>query len=178
MSQTATAQPEPPTDRDPRKCTHVYDDGRLCNGWATQGTGLCGGHRGLGLAADPSTYGAQGAAATNAQAQERAQERRDKPKTLKEALAKRLEDRADAITNRYESIALGSTSDAASLTALDQWISRVHGRPTEHVETTVVAPASLEALRELTVEQRAELLNAAPGKRLALVEDESKEETA
>lgn len=74
-------------DPDDRRCTAVKPDGTRCKSWAMRDeSGLCAGHAGRGLAADPRTYAAKGRASQRA----RAAERREKAQTARMGLRERL----------------------------------------------------------------------------------------
>ncbi len=84
----------------------------------------------------------------------------------------------DSLTlgNRLAGIVKNGT-DADALRAIEQWTSRVYGRPTEHVTTATEQPASLEALAQLTHKQRVELLRSVgEGKALRLVDPQEDEQ--
>ncbi len=169
MSETATVEPKP-APKPEHRCEHHYEDGSQCRGTKTR-TGKCAGHSRLGIAANPSAN----ADKANETRREKAREVAARPKTLKEALQARLEARAADVTAKYEGIALdGTSSPDTALRALEQWISRVYGKPTDHVATTVQVPEALADLHGKSAEERAELLRSlAAGKRLRLVlEDE------
>jgi hypothetical protein len=70
-----------------------------------------------------------------------------------------------------EAITTGAPAAIRRAEAAERLLSRVYGRPTEHVATNRAPPASLEALRALSHEQRLELLRGiGEGKVLRLVD--------
>jgi hypothetical protein len=163
---------EATVELDPRKCEHVDPSGQRCNGWRTE-TGLCAGHRKLGLAANP----VGSAQRSSAVRQEKAEARRERLElaamSTKEAVARAAEELQPLIVDAYrDAITTGEPAAIRRAEAAERLLSRVYGRPTEHMETTPsVVPASVQALRDLSHEQRLELLRGIDaGKALRLVD--------
>lgn len=153
---------------DDRKCTHVREDGTRCKGWRMKDhpAGLCAGHAGIGVAADPAEAARLSAESRREQAETRTEARK---RTLKDMLAERLEEQADAIATRLTAI-IANGDDSDALRAIENWMSRVYGRPTERVEATVVEPESVAELRRMSSEERRALLARMAGDgRLSLV---------
>ncbi len=160
---------------DPRRCSHIRDNGEQCKGWKMRDSDLCPGHAGVGLAANPQAAGNRG----RARAGELAEQRREQAETaavtskkgLRVLLAQRLEEHADKIAARLASI-IEDGSDADALRAIESWTSRVYGRPTEHVEVAE-KPRTLEELRAMPRAQRLALLADIEQRRtLRLVDEE------
>ncbi len=165
---SASASSGQDAPRDTRKCQHIYDDGRLCNAFAAKSTGKCPGHSGLGVAASPKRAAQRSAKVRQTQAEARA----DKRKPLKDLLADRLEANAETIASRLLGVVKSGT-DADALRAIEQWTSRVYGKPTDHVATTVELPQALTDLAGMSAAERLELARqVAAGKRLRLVADD------
>lgn len=166
---TAALEPKP---RDPSKlCTETRRNGDRCRSYA-QPNGKCAGHNGLGAITSPAASQAR-AVASRLQTANEAQEAAELVVlTTKQAvIAEANELQADILAAYRDAIRKGDVKSIRRAAAADQFMSRVYGKPTDHVETTVVVPESLEAIRGLSVEQRAELLRGvAAGKRLQLVE--------
>lgn len=144
-------------EEDPRRCSHVREDGARCKGWKTS-TGKCPGHSGIGLAASPQAA-AEAASLSGTKRQAEAQARSEARKPLRDQLAARLEERADQLITRLMQI-VDTGTDADALRAIDAMLSRVYGRPKETVEVQapVEEPETMQALRSMTIEQRADLL--------------------
>lgn len=68
-----------------------------------------------------------------------------------------LERRAEEIEARLGDI-ITHGSDADALRAIEAWLSRVHGRPTEHTVVEAPEPESLQELRRMSSAERRALL--------------------
>lgn len=125
----------------PLRCTATRaKDGQPCQAWAVTGRDLCAGHAGLGKL-DHKAASAKSAAVRRHKAERR-------KLSLLDLIAERLETKADTIVQAYEKA--GAEGDWRAFEAL---ITRVHGKPTERIETTEIGSDP----RLLSVEQRAEL---------------------
>jgi hypothetical protein len=160
---------EPSTDEhcDRRKCAHVYDDGRRCNGWKVKGEALCAGHLRLGIAADPHAYGQRGSTVSAQVRAERAQIRAEQRKSV----SKRLDDRAaafleredvqQAIEERWLAI-LRNGGDADAIRLLKDLTDRVYGTAIQRTkDETLKTPADIEAIRAMSSEERRAFIRAA-----------------
>ena len=92
-------------------------------------------------------------------------------RTTKEALALAAEELRDEIVAAYrDAIETGDPQALRRADAAERLLSRVYGKPTEKVETTVGVPESIQQLRAMTPEQRLALLHRlGEGKRLRLI---------
>jgi hypothetical protein len=81
-------------------------------------------------------------------------------KGLKALLGERLEEKADAITERLQSLAL-SRDDATALRGIELWLSRVRGRAVQPTrdDTPIELPEDVQALRAMSPEERRALLH-------------------
>lgn len=148
-------------EEDERHCEHIREDGSRCKGWkAKDGSGLCAGHSsGFGRGgADPREAASRSAEARRGIADARSEARK---LGLRDLLASRLEARADVIVSRLMNIVETGT-DADALRAVDAMLSRVYGRPKESIEVAAVQaePETVQALRAMTVQQRADLIRS------------------
>lgn len=93
--------------------------------------------------------------------------------STKEAVARVAEELQDSILEAYrDAIATGEPTAMRRAEAAERLLSRVYGRPKEHVETELPKPAIIEDLEAMSAdEQRALLTATAGGKRLRLVCD-------
>ena len=142
------------------RCTATKANGQPCGAYATK-TGKCAGHSRLGFAADPSTFAKLGNRRSAEVRQEKAEQRR---KTYLDILAEELEN--DALQNVE---AMRKAASEGDWRALETWVTRVHGKPVERVETTAnsLDPASLTSvqraeLRRRLVSEHPELLELVP----------------
>jgi hypothetical protein len=106
-----------------RRCEGISKKtGERCTAWAMQGSTLCRGH------AAPPEHLAK-ARAKSAEVRKRVQEER--PRSLKDALAKALEAHADEIIASY----MTAIRQDGGWRAAEALLSRVHGTPTQRIET-------------------------------------------
>ncbi len=110
------------------RCTSKRKDGEPCGSFALEG-GLCVVHSGR-MPGFTSEQARKAQAAKTLKAQERAQARQE---SLKDKLARQIEARSDLITARLAEIVEHGTH-ADSLRAIEAWLSRVYGKPTERLE--------------------------------------------
>jgi hypothetical protein len=66
-------------------------------------------------------------------------------------------DKADVIAAQLADI-IENGSDADALRAMEQWTSRVYGKPTERVETDISIPQTWEEIDSMSREQRQAIL--------------------
>ncbi len=134
--------PESPPQRDPRLCSHEGKDGKGCKAYARHdGSGLCAGH-----GASPEDL--ERASVKSAEVRRARVEAR--PRSVKEALAKRFEARADAAA-----ALLDADIDRQDSGSVRAWHDLVYGKPTQTVVTDDTSKqageytlAELEAMRE------------------------------
>ncbi len=108
------------------RCTSKRKDGEPCGSFAIE-SGLCVTHAGRGF----TTASAREAQARKAS--EAARRKQAQQESLKDKLARQLEARSDLITSRLAEIVEHGTH-ADSLRAIEAWLSRVYGKPTERLE--------------------------------------------
>jgi hypothetical protein len=72
--------------------------------------------------------------------------------SLRDKLARRLEEHADEVVAAYLR-AIRSDDPAVAVRAAEAWLSRVYGRPKETIETTTAVPDPL-SVAKMTVEER------------------------
>ncbi len=124
------------------RCTSKRRDGEDCQSFALEG-GLCVSHSGRGI----TSVNARERQALKAS--KAAQRKLMQSESLKDKLARQLEARSDLITARLAEIVEHGTH-ADSLRAIEAWLSRVYGKPTERLEVeergTDVADLSLAEL--------------------------------
>jgi hypothetical protein len=141
----STSTPEPAKSAAPKRarCTSKRRDGEDCQGFAVE-RGLCIAHSGKGRFDTATARQAQAR-----KAQLAAERRQARSETLRDKLARQLEEQAGMITSRLSSI-VESGTDADALRAIEAWLSRVYGKPTERLEVeergTDVADLSLAEL--------------------------------
>ena len=126
------------------RCTATKTNGQPCGAYATK-TGMCAGHSRLGIAQNPSAYGRLGAEASLDTRLEKAERRK---MTFQDHLAAELEKEAANYVDTMRKAA-----SEGDWRALETWVTRVHGKPVERVETN---PNSLDPA-SMTPVQRAEL---------------------
>lgn len=137
-------------DTSERRCTATKADGERCGSFAMKdGSGLCAGHAGKGIAADPEGYGRQGHATMREQAKRRQEEAAAARMTLREALLHRAATAQAALVD-----ALFAPVEDADLPAQErqraamQVLERLMGRPGEGIAdmTQEQQPPSLAEL--------------------------------
>ena len=144
--------PQASANPDPRRCNYLRDTGEHCQGWRYKASteGYCPGHARLGIAANPHAYAMEANAKSAAVRKERAEQRR--MSTL-DVLAARLAANAEVVADAYE-----SATRAGDYKAADLWVTRVHGKPKETIET--ITTGALDALTDEQLEARAQELRA------------------
>lgn len=81
---------------------------------------------------------------------------------LKAMLAQRMEERADAITDRLERLAL-SDDDQTARAGLALWFDRVHGRAVQPTrDDTPTVASALASMDDLSLEELAALAQGLP----------------
>lgn len=139
-------------ERDPRLCTKRKADGNLCGAYALKdGSRLCPGHAGKGIAASPAAFARQGAEQSAQTRRDRAAERRMTPAERLRAVAAREE---AALAERLVALALNG-DPGVSLQAIKLIHERLYGRPTQPVEHSEDTFTALR--RTLTPQDVAEL---------------------
>ena len=143
---------------DPRRCTHVKDDGTRCKGWKMSGSDFCAGHTlGFGRGSDPREAASKSAAVRKGHAQARSEALQAARRRPQDVYRAALVEHAEELAARLLDIARnGSDSDA--LRAVEALNSRVLGRPTERVEVQAEVPETVEALRRMSSAERMALL--------------------
>jgi hypothetical protein len=113
------------------------------------------------------------------QAEVRQERRENAIRSTREALALAAEELRDEIVAAYrDAIQTGDPQDLRRADAAERLLSRVYGKPTEKVETTVETPEAIQQRRDMTPEQRAALLHRlSQGRRLRLVALENERDT-
>jgi hypothetical protein len=133
----------PPNTLQTGGCAAPNRRGDPCAAPALKGTELCLAHSGK-----TRLDSAKGAQRSPEVRREKAQARRE---TLRDKLARKLAEHADEVVAAYLA-GIRSDDPNRAYRAADAWISRVHGRPKETVETD--APADSLDIASMTREQR------------------------
>lgn len=111
------------------QCTALKADGNRCKAYAVKEQTKCAGHLGLGIAADPKTYGSMGAAASLDTRQEQAAARK---RSAKDWISHELEHRGREIVAAAADAAIDGDWRAGA------WLfDREYGKPAERIDHTV-----------------------------------------
>lgn len=159
MSDSPAFHPSRPQGEERQQCEGTSKrTGERCTAPPMRGERLCAGHAGRGVAASPEAARA-GAEAANAGRREQAQARAEARKaTLRDLLARQLEEHAETIAAALLDV-IQTGTHADKLRAIEQWTSRVYGKPTERVETgPLTEPETDRELRAMTEEERLALI--------------------
>lgn len=133
---------------DDRRCTAIRPTGERCGAWAMRdGSTLCAGHAGKGLASDPSTYSARGRASQRAQSAHRKEQAAKAKMTLRERLVHEAAERQDELV-RALFAPLAASDDLEAHRAAVTILERMLGRPGEGIADLEAGaqPPSLEEL--------------------------------
>jgi hypothetical protein len=141
---------------DERHCAFVKADGGRCKGWAIKdGSGLCSGHSGRGLAANPEA--ASRLSRERAEQQDETQERLGqgvssvpRPKTPLEALRAEVE----ADPEGFAKLFMKAAKEGRDVRALTAIYDRLYGEEAAHVDE----PHTFDELAKLSREQRRALI--------------------
>jgi hypothetical protein len=143
---------------DPRRCTHVRNDGTRCKGWKMSGSDFCAGHTlGFGRGSDPREAASKSAEVRKGHAQARSEARQAARRRPQDVYRDALVAHAEELAARLLDIATNG-SDADALRAIEALNSRVLGRPTERIEVDASVPDSVEAIRRMSSAERQALL--------------------
>jgi DNA-directed RNA polymerase sigma subunit (sigma70/sigma32) len=129
-------------------CAATKRDGAPCRAFAMAESGLCAGHAGKGLAANPVAAAHQSALNRQTQAEVRKKRAID---VYREAVEEHAQSFVDA---RLQIINDSTAPTGDRLRAMEQLESRALGKPKESVTVDTEESDAERALRELTPEQR------------------------
>ena len=132
-------------------CAATKRDGAPCRAFAMAESGLCAGHAGKGLAANPVAAAYQSAISRQTQAEVRKKRAID---VYREAVEAHAQSFVDA---RLQIIDDRAAPAGDRLRAMEQLESRALGKPKESVTVDTEESETERALRALTPEQRLEL---------------------
>jgi hypothetical protein len=132
-------------------CAATKRDGSPCRAFAMAESGLCAGHAGKGLAANPVAAAHQSAINRQEQAEARKKRAID---VYREAVEEHAQSFVDA---RLQIINDRAAPAGDRLRAMEQLESRALGKPKESVTVDTEESETERALRALTPEQRLEL---------------------
>jgi hypothetical protein len=146
MRRAPTPQAEvPPNTLQTGRCAARNKQGNPCAAPALKGAELCLAHSGQTRL--DSAKGAQRSAEVR---RAKAEARRE---TLRDKLARKLEEHADEVVAAYLA-GIRSDDPNRAYRAADAWISRVHGRPKETIETQLPALDDPLDIASMSCEQR------------------------
>jgi len=129
-----------------RRCRAVNKRGKPCAAPALKDAELCLAHAGR------TKLDARKAAQKSAEV--RRQRAIVRSESLRDKLARKLEEHADEVVNAYLR-AIRSDDEAVAYRAAEAWLSRVYGRPKETIETSVATPDPLDVAKMTTEERNA-----------------------
>src|SRR5215471_13885224 len=113
----------------PVRCGETRSDGQPCTAWATA-SGLCAGHSGLGVAADPSESGFKGAETRRENAAKRRLHAERREMSLAEALAEKAAEERDALVEAlFGPVLYDQTSPMEKHRASIAILERMLGKP-------------------------------------------------
>lgn len=142
-------------EQDPRRCEKEREDGTRCKAWKVRGEPYCAGHLGLGQL-DASR-------AAKRSAEVRAGTAQARNASLRDLLARQLEENADEIVAALLDV-IRTGTHADKLRAIEAWTSRVYGKPTERVEHGPLTEPETDAeLRAMSEEDRLALIRQYEG---------------
>jgi hypothetical protein len=150
---------------DDRHCTFVKADGSRCRGWATKdGSGLCSGHAGKGLAANPQAASRLSHGLSPRLPDETAGQRREAQEGLGQgtgaaARGKRtpmdlLRAKMEADPETVAELAWRAMKEGRDVRAITAMLDRTYGEEAGHVEE----PHTFDELAKLSREQRRALM--------------------